>query len=666
PPNPNIFSPQSLTSNPPSPVVHIHEKEGSKKGQAMYLSIENLANCFTNPKIKNNLAIITKRKSSNKQQKKTKVSQLIEEDSEAGPGLITQAYRKGQRDDSEEDLKNLDKKILWLVQFPDNKEHQEVWQKGIQTAKDMFKVDEVAKKAKEIYLQWGLSNEKVISEKIESLIQEYKAEDKKVLIRVKFAKDDSSYSKRHNYIFKIIDKYQPIRESKRAGKKFVLEVEDVAELEKILKRPIKLLDITYETIFNKSLKIVELAEQVFGANHAGGKLANEIIDWHPTSARKNTKPSKVVTKESELLKDDKIQEIQPGQWCDKGKKIHGPDSNVVYWPKNRHWESIKNITESTAPSIPSLGGMEVLTDYRAKCPRLQELKKKMRWQNNRMQSDLFCEALPVTEKWEYLGAEWKPSDLKNDIIHLPLNTLPDKFLKDMLTDKKVIYWELGYAMTIHTSQGMTLKAPQSVWVIDENLAWDNLIYLAVGRVEYLSQLIRVETPPLPPEIAQEIEEAKKNRRLEHELRPSIQEKLIGYMGQDKEKGREFDLTVDYILTLKRIQEDRCVLCLIEMKFEWDRPGDISVDRIHNNTLNWLDQKFPPTSPALEPEKGKDSPAPVQDNQLLNEIFEAYKRNIRNTPHYQFAHMEPSDPLNRLYEILVKLDVPLYLKLQILT
>ncbi|CAI2191865.1 18196_t:CDS:2 [Funneliformis geosporum] len=214
-------------------------------------------------------------------------------------------------------------------------------------------------------------------------------------------------------------------------------------------------------------------------------------------------------------------------------------------------------------------------------------------------SDLFREALPVTEKWEYLEAEWKPSDrilprdgrkqnclvqipgssekkelVKNNIIHLPLNTLPNKFLKDMLADKKVIDWELGYAMTIHTSQGMTLKAPQCVWIIDENLAWDNLIYLAVGCVEYLSQLIRVEASPLPPEIAQEIEEAKKKRRLEHELRPSIQEKLIGYMGQDKEKGREFDLTVDYILTLKRIQEDRCVLCLIEMKFEWDRPGDI--------------------------------------------------------------------------------------------
>ncbi|CAG8848185.1 4290_t:CDS:1, partial [Racocetra persica] len=92
-------------------------------------------------------------------------------------------------------------------------------------------------------------------------------------------------------------------------------------------------------------------------------------------------------------------------------------------------------------------------------------------------------------------------------------------------------------------------SPQRVWIIDENLAWDNLIYLAVGCVEYLNQLIRVEAPPLPPEIAQEIEKAKKKRQLKHKLRPSIQEKLIGYIGQDKEKDHKFDLTVDYILTL---------------------------------------------------------------------------------------------------------------------
>ena len=59
--------------------------------------------------------------------------------------------------------------------------------------------------------------------------------------------------------------------------------------------------------------------------------------------------------------------------------------------------------------------------------------------------------------------------IKNDIIHLFLNTFPNKFLKDMLVDKKVIDQKLGYAIIIYTSQGMTLKVSQHVWVIDENL-----------------------------------------------------------------------------------------------------------------------------------------------------------------------------------------------------
>ena len=68
------------------------------------------------------------------------------------------------------------------------------------------------------------------------------------------------------------------------------------------------------------------------------------------------------------------------------------------------------------------------------------------------------------------GSSEKRELVKNDIIYLSLDALPDEFLKDMLADKKVIYWTLRYAMTIHTSQGMTLKASQRVWVINENLA----------------------------------------------------------------------------------------------------------------------------------------------------------------------------------------------------
>ncbi|CAB4374646.1 unnamed protein product [Rhizophagus irregularis] len=108
-----------------------------------------------------------------------------------------------------------------------------------------------------------------------------------------------------------------------------------------------------------------------------------------------------------------------------------------------------------------------------------------------------------------------------------------------------------------------------------------------------------------------------------------------------------------------------------------------------DTLDWPDRTSPPTSPVSDPEKGKDSLALVQDNQLLNEFFEAYKeykaytslsgldlrkaemrkgffRGINQEAKIKLAHEEPLDPFEMLCEILVKLDVPLYLKLQILT
>ncbi|RHZ45886.1 hypothetical protein Glove_645g56 [Diversispora epigaea] len=184
---------------------------------------------------------------------------------------------------------------------------------------------------------------------------------------------------------------------------------------------------------------------------------------------------------------------------------------------------------------------EVITAYRTKCPILHKLKK------------IMC------QKWEYLEKEWTPSDrilsahqlsrriasqkclelhrtkypdipipliyrprdgrkqnclvlipglsekqelVKNDIVYLSLNILSETFIADILKEEKILDWDLGYAITVYTSQGMTLETPQRVWVIDENLVWDNLIYLAAGRVEYLNQLIRIEGPPLPPEIVE--------------------------------------------------------------------------------------------------------------------------------------------------------------------
>ncbi|RIB05443.1 hypothetical protein C2G38_2219629 [Gigaspora rosea] len=88
------------------------------------------------------------------------------------------------------------------------------------------------------------------------------------------------------------------------------------------------------------------------------------------------------------------------------------------------------------------------------------------------------------------GSSEKQELVKNDIVYLPLNTLPEKFIKDILIEEKILDWDLEYAMTVHTS------------------------------------------PPLPPEI----EEAKNMKAIEHSLRPFISEKLVGYMDQDKKKG----------------------------------------------------------------------------------------------------------------------------------
>ena len=54
---------------------------------------------------------------------------------------------------------------------------------------------------------------------------------------------------------------------------------------------------------------------------------------------------------------------------------------------------------------------------------------------------------------------------------------------------------LGYAITVHSSQGLTIVDPQKVWIIDDYLQWSNLAYMAVSRVEHLSQLQRVVCPP---------------------------------------------------------------------------------------------------------------------------------------------------------------------------
>ena len=72
-----------------------------------------------------------------------------------------------------------------------------------------------------------------------------------------------------------------------------------------------------------------------------------------------THKSDFCQKQLNQSEEQEVREIQPGQWRDKGEKIYSPCADIVYWPKTRHWESIKNIPDSTAPSIHDL-----ITRYR--------------------------------------------------------------------------------------------------------------------------------------------------------------------------------------------------------------------------------------------------------------------------------------------------------------
>ena len=85
-------------------------------------------------------------------------------------------------------------------------------------------------------------------------------------------------------------------------------------------------------------------------------------------------------------------------------------------------------------------------------------------------------------------------------------------------------WRLGYALTVHSSRGLTIKDAHKVWIIDDYLQWSNLTYLADSRVEYMHQLERVVCPP---------EEGSEVKQLtEQQLRKVIHKKLVAYKRQD--------------------------------------------------------------------------------------------------------------------------------------
>ena len=154
----------------------------------------------------------------------------------------------------------------------------------------------------------------------------------------------------------------------------------------------------------------------------------------------------------------------------------------------------------------------------------------------------------------------------NDVVEVTREVLDSKWGRD---------WALGYAITVHSSQGLIVVDPQKVWIIDDYLQWSNLSYLAVSRVEYMHQLERVVCPP---------EEGSEGAGTEQQLCKVIQRKLVAYKRQDQAKG----LKVDHILAMKEAQNNRYAACNIVLLWAY-RPKDSqqfsvdwSVGHIHDN------------------------------------------------------------------------------------
>ncbi|MEW8689426.1 MAG: hypothetical protein AB2556_26680 [Candidatus Thiodiazotropha sp.] len=80
-------------------------------------------------------------------------------------------------------------------------------------------------------------------------------------------------------------------------------------------------------------------------------------------------------------------------------------------------------------------------------------------------------------------------------------------------------WALGYAITVHSSQGLTIADPKKVWIIHDYLQWSNL-----------SQLERVVCPL--EEGSEGVTPLQSNMQ---QLRKAITKKLVDHKRQDQAK-----------------------------------------------------------------------------------------------------------------------------------
>jgi hypothetical protein len=274
---------------------------------------------------------------------------------------------------------------------------------------------------------------------------------------------------------------------------------------------------------------------------------------------------------------------------------------------------------------------EVTVDYRAKCPILRELKLKIRNQPNEVQHKIMCEYLPDLLGFEKFLTKWQPTDLiltsrnvvketittilldhqskyfPNDpvpLLYRPENTrqqnievkIPGKDQFKMLVKNDIecvdlpaaleelkipsTPWVLGYATTIHSSQGLTLYSPQKVWIIDDRVSWSNLVYLVISRVEYLTQLKRVDFSERSP-----VSQGLTTGCVTEKIQTRIVTKINTCITHDRKKKRVYSppVTPSEILTLRTTQNNKCASCNIPLLWDYppNHPQQFSMDRLDN-------------------------------------------------------------------------------------
>lgn len=261
---------------------------------------------------------------------------------------------------------------------------------------------------------------------------------------------------------------------------------------------------------------------------------------------------------------------------------------------------------------------EITDDVRALDATLKEFKTLIRLQPNSVQCEIMREMISETSMNDFWET-WKPSDLivasrkivrdtlqqrlfqrhreifptlpvplcyrpadtrlQNIDVDIP-GTLAEPRKQNLVLNDIVLVdidaveralsmnkspWTLGYAMTIHSSQGLTIS-DTIVWIVDDRIEWSNLVYLAVSRVRRMSQLRRIV-----------LDDVVINRSIADD---TIRKKLAGYKQSDKKNNREFDLDADFIAALRQQQNNHCAGCNCIMLWQYSKnnPRQFTVDR----------------------------------------------------------------------------------------